>query len=187
MALMRSSRPTMSTANAWARRDVHRIDHAQERGQQEDVPHLHVPGECQTGQDERQKHGRGLGRDQDAVAIVAVGDRSADGGQQEDRNLAGKPHKAQQDRRAGEAVDQPRLRHGLHPRADQRNELAAEEQPVVLMPKGPDHMGQSRRPRGRLVTECLPALRFIAIEIPHARCLTHGRAGAGFEDHRSSP
>ena len=30
-----------------------------------------------------------------------------------------------------ETVDQPALRHGLHPGADQRNELPADEQPVV--------------------------------------------------------
>ena len=48
--------------------------------------------------------------------------------EEEDRDLAGETDQPQQDGRAGQPVDQPRLRHGLHPGADQRDELAAEEE-----------------------------------------------------------
>ena len=44
-----------------------------------------------------------------------------------------KPTSAEEQRRVRQAVDQPRLRHLLHPRPDQRDQLAAEEEPEVAV------------------------------------------------------
>ena len=58
-----------------------------------------------------------------------------DGRKQEDRNLAGKSHRAQLQSRTRQPVDEPRLRHGLHPGADQGNQLSAEKKLEVAMPQ----------------------------------------------------
>ena len=44
-------------------------------------------------------------------------------------------HRAQLQSRPRQPVDQPGLRHGLHPGADQRNQLSAEKQLEVAMPQ----------------------------------------------------
>ena len=90
--------------------------------------------EC--GQHERQEHGRDLSSDNDVLAVAAVGDDPADGGEQEYGNLAGKANRAQLKPGSGEAINKPRLRDGLHPGADQRNQLSAEEELEVAMAQG---------------------------------------------------
>ena len=81
-------------------------------------------------------------RDHDPLAVVAVGNDASDGRHDEDRNLAGKSDRPQQQRRTGHAIDQPGLGHGLHPGADQRDELTGEEQLEIPVPQGAHGQGQ---------------------------------------------
>ena len=56
---------------------------------------------------------------------------------QEDGIRLANPTSPSRRRRSGETVNQPALGHGLHPGADQRDELPAHEDPVVPVPQGP--------------------------------------------------
>ena len=58
-------------------------------------------------------------------------------GPAEGGNLAGEADGAQQQRRSGEAIDQPAGGDAGHPGADEGDALAAEEEPEVAMAKGP--------------------------------------------------
>jgi hypothetical protein len=129
-----------------ARRDVERVDHANEGGDREDLPHLHVPGECQAGQHQGEEHRGRLCGQQNRVPPARVGDGPAKGRKQEDGDLAGKPDRSQEHGRPGEAVHQPGLRDGLHPRAGQRDQLTAEEELVIAMAQRAERL---RTARGR--------------------------------------
>ncbi len=126
----------MSTRNDWRPGNIKRVHHAQQRRQHEDVPHLHMVRQRERRQHKRQQHRRDLRPDDDVLAVGAIGDDSSDRRKQKHRNLAGKSYRAQQQSRAGQPVDKPRLGHGLHPRADQRNQLSAEKKLEVAMPQG---------------------------------------------------
>ena len=60
---------------------------------------------------------------------------------------------AEQGRRAGQAVDQPRLGDRLHPGADERDQLAAEEELVVAMPERAEKVSHGNE-ASRHVEEC---------------------------------
>ena len=81
----------------------------------------------------------GLGGDDNVIAAAPVRHHAANRGQQENRDLPGKTHQPEQQRRARQPVNQPGLRHGLHPGADQGNNLAAEKQPVIPVAEGAEH------------------------------------------------
>jgi hypothetical protein len=129
-----------------ARRDVERVDHANEPGDREDVPHLHAPGECEAGQHEGEEHRGRLRGQQNRVPPARVRDGPAKRREQEDGDLAGKPDESQEHGGPGEAVHQPGLCDGLHPRTGQRDQLAAEEQLVIAMAQRAERL---RAARGR--------------------------------------
>ena len=81
----------------------------------------------------RQNHGRNLGADHDSLPIEPVRHDAAQRRYQEHGNLAGESDCAQQQRRAGLAINQPRLCNILHPGADQGDELSAEEKLEVTV------------------------------------------------------
>ena len=79
----------------------------------------------------------GLRDDDDAVAVGAIGDGAADGGEEEDRNLAGERGDAEQRRRAGQADRRATTRPPICIQVPvERDELAAEEELVVAVPEG---------------------------------------------------
>ena len=127
-----------------ARRNIKRIHHAQQRRQQHDFPHLDVSEQGQRRKDEGEQHRGGLRGNHGAMPAVTVREQSPQGSEEEHRNLPREPHQPQQQRRLGEPIDQPRLRNRLHPGANQRDDLAAEEQPVIAVPQGAEHHGQPR-------------------------------------------
>ncbi len=127
-----------------AGRDVESVHHAEQRGQQHDLPDLDVFEQRQRGKDERQQHGRRLRGDDDAMSAVTVREHAPHRRQQKDRDLPRKAYQPEQQRRPREPVDEPRLRDRLHPGADHRDDLAAEEQPVVAVPQRAKHHGQPR-------------------------------------------
>ena len=126
-----------------ARRNIEGVHHAEQRGEHENLPHLHDLEQGEPGQRAGQQHGSDLGSDHDAMAAVPVGHQAAHGREQKHGNLAGEIDRTQQRRRPGEPVHQPGLRHGLHPGADQRNDLPREEQPEVAMAQRADSGAQS--------------------------------------------
>ena len=103
-------------------RDVEGVHHTQQGAQHQDVPDLNGSAEGQGGEQESEDHRRGLGDDDDATAVVPIRQGAADRGQQEDGNLTRESDRPQQDRRAGEAVDEPRLGDALHPGAGKGDE-----------------------------------------------------------------
>ncbi len=105
------------------------------------------PVSVESRQNPRQNHGRSLGSDDQALAIDAVGSDTSEGGDQKDRNLAGKPDRAEQQCGFRHAVDEPCLGHGLHPCTDERDELPAEEQLKIAVTQGAQSCGPLRQAR----------------------------------------
>jgi hypothetical protein len=68
------------------------------------------------------------------MAIPTIGGQPADGGEQEYGNLPREAHDAEKERRSRQAINEPSLRNVLHPGADERNHLPAEEKLEVAMP-----------------------------------------------------
>src|SRR5271165_1201865 len=86
--------------------------------------------------------------------VAPIGGIVADRCDQEHRNLAGKTHRPQQQRRSRHAIHQPRLCDSLHPGPDQRDKLPGEEQLEVTMPQRA-HRRRHSRPRRRGNSELL--------------------------------
>ena len=118
------------------RGNIEGIYHAQKRSQHEDVPHLHDSGKGEGGKNRRQDHRRNLGADHQTLAVETVGDDPSERRHQEYRKLAGESRGPQQQGGSGQAINQPRLCNGLHPGADQGDELPAEEKLEVAMAQG---------------------------------------------------
>jgi hypothetical protein len=71
--------------------------------------------------------GHNLSDDQQTVTVIAVGDDTSEGGEQEGGGLSGEAYHPQQQGRTGHPIDLPVHRHTLHPGANQRDALAGEE------------------------------------------------------------
>ncbi|OGP54726.1 MAG: hypothetical protein A2Y65_11335 [Deltaproteobacteria bacterium RBG_13_52_11] len=67
------------------------------------------------------------------MAIMPIGKSTAEGREQKNRKLSRECNESEQDCRARQPIDKPRLGHRLHPGAGERNELPAEEEPVIPM------------------------------------------------------
>ena len=102
-----------------SRRKVERIYHAQKRGQQENLPYLHLPCESQCGENEREDHRGRLGCDYHVLPTVAIRSSPTEGSHQKHWNLCGESHGTQQKARDGQPIHQPRLGNDLHPGANQ--------------------------------------------------------------------
>src|SRR5208283_2013085 len=75
----------------------------------------------------------------DLVPAARVSQAAAGRRQQENRNLSCEADQPEQHGRAAEAVDEPGLSDRLHPGADQRDKLSAEEEAVITVREGPEH------------------------------------------------
>ena len=73
--------------------------------------------------------------DEHAVPIPAIDVDAGDRRQEERRDLAEEADEPEQERRIGEAVDEPARGNARDPRADERHALAGEEEPVVTTAK----------------------------------------------------
>ncbi len=112
------------------------------------MPDSNVSGQRQHGKDEGQDHRYRLGRDQNPMAVGSIRRRPADRREEKDRDLGGERRHAEQRRRAGEPVHQPRLGDRLHPGAGERNQLSREEELVIAMAEGAKQLsGHGRGPR----------------------------------------
>ena len=111
--------------------DLDRADDALEQRQADDPLDVDVPAQRERRHGQRLHHRQPLGRDQHLAAIPAIEPHPGDGRQHERGRHAGEAHQAEQELRIRQAVDQPRRGQPRHPRADERDALADEEQTVV--------------------------------------------------------
>ncbi|MFN8629172.1 MAG: hypothetical protein U0838_02285 [Chloroflexota bacterium] len=129
---------------------VDRVRHAQEQRKREDVPHLHDAGLRERKQDEREHHLGELRRDEGLPLGQRVGHDPAEQAEDHHRQELRGRQQPEHERVARELEHQPRLGDRLHPRAHERDALAAEEEPVVPMGEGaravPEREARGHRP-----------------------------------------
>ena len=127
-------------------RHVDRVGDAQRERDEHEHPDLDGARHDQQEDDEREDHLATCVDDQEPALGQRVGDDAGEQAEQQDGDELGGDDDAQPDRVVGQRQDEPRLGHLLHPRADERDRLAGEEQPVVAMAEGaqPADRGRSR-------------------------------------------
>ena len=137
---------------------VERVDDPLHDAQGDDPLEGDPAGQHQRGEGERLQHRDRLGDDQQAMAIPAVHDDAGERTENERRKLAREADDAKEEGRAGQAVDEPVGRGRGDPRADERYDLAAEEEPVVAVGERAQHERDGGRPFGHvaiiLATRC---------------------------------
>ena len=106
-------------------------------------------GERQHGERERLQHREHLRDDQDAMPVPAVDEHAGERREHERRDLAAEADDAEQQRRAGEPIDQPARGNARDPGADQRDALSAEEEAVVSGAERAEQVGHLCCGRGR--------------------------------------
>ena len=79
---------------------------------------MNQAGGNQNGEDRRTGHLQVLRGQKNLASFHTVGHDAADQGEQEDGDAAQELIQREQERRVAEAVDEPALRHDLHPGAD---------------------------------------------------------------------
>ena len=136
MALIRSSLLVIWMTSAWRPGISKALITPSRAGERQHVPDLHAPREGERRQREGLQHGQGLGHDDQLAAGKAVGRDPAQRSQGEHGDLRAEPCGAEQKFRMGQAIHQPALRHVLHPGADQRDDLAADEEAEIAVPQG---------------------------------------------------
>ena len=142
MAFIRSARPTMSTMNAW-RAGISKALTAPSSAESTKMCQIRtVPVSVRAASASANTMDKGLGGDDHALPAVPVGHNAAQGGNQEDRNLAAEGDSAQHNRGPGEPVNQPRLGEVLHPGTDEGDELAREKQLEIAVLQGSQRCGQ---------------------------------------------
>ncbi len=82
----------------------------------------------------------GLGPDQQAAAMEPLDPDAGERPQKKSDDLPGEADHAEQQRRVGQAVDQPARGQPRHPGADQRDALPGEVEPEVAVPQCPPGM-----------------------------------------------
>ena len=128
-----------------ARRHVDDVGAAEEQRQEPDVPVAHVPTPDERRERERLQAERRLGRNDQSPLGQPVGDRAPDHREHQDRRELERPDQSELERRAAQLEHEPGLGHGLHPRADQRDELAAPEHAEVAVVERAQRVGEGHR------------------------------------------
>ena len=100
-------------------RAAERLRQARNEGKRQHLPHLYRVSEHQHSEDGRIHHLHILRAEQHIAAVEAVRQRAADQREQKDGDVAEKCVEPQQECvMMAEVIDQPRLRHDLHPASD---------------------------------------------------------------------
>ena len=102
-------------------------------------------GEDERGHDQRLRRKQHLGPDQQHAAIHAVDPHARERCKQEGGHLADEADDAQQKRRAGKPIDQPRGRDARHPGADERDRLTGEEEAEIAVAQCSPGVGKAAR------------------------------------------
>ena len=131
-ALARSSGPTISYTKLCRDGMSRATGTAGEPGEHPDHPHGDDVRGGEHAEDEREHRGDRLGDHQQLALVDAVGERARPGPEEQHRAELEPDGDAEVDAAAGEVQDEPVLRHRLHPGAAHRDDLAEEEQPVVV-------------------------------------------------------
>jgi hypothetical protein len=103
------------------------------------MPCLHKPVQGERGQYESLGHRQALRQHKKTAPVPPVGHNAGERAEYEGRYLPGKTDDAEHQRRVRHAVYQPTHRDMLHPRSDQRDALASEEQPEVAVTQSAEH------------------------------------------------
>src|SRR5208282_1600782 len=118
------------------------------------------------------KHGECLGPHQDFAPVDAVDNDPGHGCEKECRYLPGEAYGAQQKRGFGEAVDEPGGRDARHPRADEGDALAAEEETKIAMAQSPPCVREvACSARAFLILSLWRHLFFRCVSVPNRRDL----------------
>jgi len=94
-------------------------------------------------EDQRLDQHEGLQEQEGPAPIYPVGHDAAVEGEEQDRKRSQGAHQPDEEGGVGELQDQPPLRHHLHPRARERDELACEEEPELADREGGERPGES--------------------------------------------
>ena len=140
-----SSRPTISTANAWRTGMSTALAMPSRNARTRIIQTWTTFVNDQDGKDRREDHHAGLGPEQDATLRQGVRQDAGEQAEDHDRDELGGRHDAQPDRVVGQLEDEPGLRDLLHPGPDERDRLAGEEQPVVAVAEGAQPVRRARR------------------------------------------
>ena len=122
-------------------------------GDEHDRGDAEVPGQVEHAQQHRHRHLEPLRREQDEPAVDAVGHRSPEQHEGEERHLLGEAAQAQVEGVAEAGVDDPGQRHVLDPGADAGEEGARPQQAEAAVGEGRQEAGQ----RARLARAELPS------------------------------
>ena len=112
---------------------VERIDQALQSGESDDFPERDDMRQRERGQGERLDGSSGLCPHQQLAAIEALDPDARKWSQRKRNNLPREAHDAKQQRRMGQAIDQPAGRQPRHPGADHGDALAEEEELEVAV------------------------------------------------------
>ena len=110
---------------------VKRIDRALQSAKPDDFVNGDAVAQGECGEREGLQHRERLRDEQNIAAIQAVHPDSGEGREKKCGDLSREADDAQQERRAGEAIDEPAGREARHPRAHQRNALSTEVQAKI--------------------------------------------------------
>ena len=119
-----------------ARGHIEGVDKAEKDGEKNYVRDVDVACEKQDCQEQCLEHRKGLGGDEDAVAVPAVGHNACNGRDKEGRNLGCETDHPKEELRAGEAIYQPGQGDLLSPGANKGYNLAREEKAIVSVSQG---------------------------------------------------
>jgi hypothetical protein len=97
------------------------------------LPHGNQTAGRQCAQEEGLHHKKDLSVAANFVATEAVGNNAAKRTKNNSRNLSSERNESEHERRMGQTVHKPRLRHALHPIASARDELPGKEQTKIAM------------------------------------------------------
>ena len=119
-----------------ARGHIEGVDKAEKDGEKNNVRDADVSCEEQDCQEQGLEHRKGLGGEDDAVAVPAVGHNAREGREKEGGNLGCETDHAKEEVRAGEAIYQPGQGDLLSPGANKGENLACEEKAIVPVSQG---------------------------------------------------
>jgi hypothetical protein len=121
-------------------RVVEDVDETEREGQQVDDPEADAVRADGDGEDPREQPGQRLGDVQHPPPVHPVHEHAAERAEHEHRQEPGRAGEAELGPAVGQVEHDEGLRDGLHPGPGDRDQLAEEEQPVVALPQGRDHL-----------------------------------------------
>ncbi len=126
------SGPTISSTNAWRAGSSTTTTRPSAKATANSIHTCATPVMHDQPQHDREHRRQRLRDEQHAAAIEAVGDHAAPQSEEQDWPEAERERRAHRRAAARDLQDEPRLGHGLHPPADVGDQVAGEEEAVVV-------------------------------------------------------